>query len=104
MNDGGDLQMIIFYDGDMKVTADRRKVEYFSLRCPRGILHERLPIRCGGNVHNGWEWDQNFDAPTLKPSIWVNGCCHGFIRKGVYVPHAKHQEGEVYIPNRHGKE
>jgi hypothetical protein len=35
-----------------------------------------------------WEWDGNFEAPTLSPSILTRGAnesiCHSFLRGGVF--------------------
>lgn len=37
--------------------------------------------------HPAWQWDGNWDAPTLTPSIQRHGSCewHGYLRSGVFV-------------------
>lgn len=36
--------------------------------------------------HPAWEWDGNWEAPTLTPSIQRQGACnwHGHLKKGVF--------------------
>lgn len=38
------------------------------------------------NQGESWEWDENIEEPTLKPSVNCEGCCgwHGYLRKGVW--------------------
>lgn len=52
--------------------------------CPCGC-----GIICGvtlkPRVPNGWEWNMNYDKPTLKPSILINdGHWHGWLTDGVF--------------------
>ena len=40
-----------------------------------------------GDGHPSWEWDGNWEAPTLTPSIQRRGACnwHGYLRAGKFV-------------------
>lgn len=53
-----------------------------------GIL--LLPVNCSGIGKRSWEFDGNFDSPTLSPSILSKGSpgyarrCHSFLKAGVF--------------------
>lgn len=47
-----------------------------------------LPIYRRGTpklTNPGWEWDGNYERPTLSPSVWTHGHWHGWVRGGLMV-------------------
>lgn len=64
--------------------------EYIVLRRPDGINGGAIPIKRGGGTdrhgQSCWNWDGNFDQPSLTPSIWWKDThrdqWHGFLIAG----------------------
>ena len=55
------------------------------VRLPDGTPGE-LPITGKATQSNGssWEWDGNFEAPTLTPSIDASPGWHGYLTSGMW--------------------
>lgn len=62
------------------------EVAGIAFRCPCGCGYESwLPIKPD---ERGWQWDGDFEAPTLTPSILQSGLpCkwHGYLTAGEFV-------------------
>lgn len=78
-----------FKDIDCHGTRDPSKVDTLEFICPRtskycgAILVGHLTKPA---INPSWQWDGNFEAPTLTPSVnCVSGCgWHGFLKAGVW--------------------
>src|SRR5688500_12069211 len=60
-------------------------------RYPAGMIFN-CPCGCGArsalafrpHAAPSWEWDGNWDAPTLSPSVHHVGHWHGWLRNGIW--------------------
>lgn len=60
-------------------------------RYPAGMIYS-CPCGCGTggslafrpHASPSWDWDGNWDAPTLSPSVHHVGHWHGYLRNGVW--------------------
>lgn len=60
-------------------------------RYPAGMIYS-CPCGCGArgslpfrpHASPSWDWDGNWDAPTLSPSVHHVGHWHGYLRAGVW--------------------
>lgn len=62
------------------------EIRLLSFVCPCGCRDVVLvPIRQGAG--NSWDWNENMDAPTLKPSIFRTVGCrwHGYLTDGKFI-------------------
>lgn len=88
-----------------------------SWRTADGRVGERLYLWCPGcdDLHAvevkdnavKWEWDGNRDAPTISPSILVNGRepkhgirCHSYVKAGVweFLSDCDHEMAGQHVP------
>lgn len=84
----GDFQ---FKDIDGNATEDPTKVDSMEYMCPRtgkycGSLPVGYRIKPPRRLGASWEWDGNFEKPTLGPSINCVGGCkwHGWLSVGEF--------------------
>lgn len=55
--------------------------------CPCGCgAYLGVSVRGDESKHPVWDWDQNLERPTIKPSIkFIDGCnWHGFLKNGKF--------------------
>lgn len=90
--ESGQWALILKNEGDAKPYM-------IAFGCPCGKCHdpEQVVHNCYLNItipgqakesveSPNWEWDGNWEAPTLSPSIQRRGACnwHGYLKKGVF--------------------
>lgn len=69
--------------GSYKFFVDGDLIGGMNYRCPCGCgMLSVLPFK--PEPSPSWEWDRNWDAPTLTPSVHHVGHWHGYLRGGFW--------------------